>query len=411
MQRISLPEEEYSRRNDFCQVLQTVLEKTIEGSRLYIFGSTLSGLCLNESDLDLYLDVPDDIFIRYADQKKEGLPKKKKKFRLLPGGIYPDHVMIAKRVRKALERHRNFHDIEAIPFARVPIVKFVHGPTGIKGDIQSSVCCGVFNSLLLRTLSELDPRVKQMLILIRYWFKLLGMSGGTDRKRFFSNYAVCLLVILFLAAEGVIPAVQDLVKPNNHVSLEDDWHFDFDTNPTFIAENRTSIRFLLRNFFMFYGKEVDYSTYVLSVLDGMSLPKENFKNLDLPSSQSLYVDRVKNNACDAINLKCQIALQDPFELNNNLTRLFSKPSLERFQQCCQVAAEVLETSSEKDCLKKLFDVSAYPSLLNPRKREQPDEDGTEQPIGDEGRGGARGNKKKKRNNRNTCIQFKQLVLP
>ena len=59
MQRISLPEEEYSRRNDFCQVLQTVLEKTIEGSRLYIFGSTLSGLCLNESDLDLYLDVPD----------------------------------------------------------------------------------------------------------------------------------------------------------------------------------------------------------------------------------------------------------------------------------------------------------------------------------------------------------------
>jgi DNA polymerase sigma len=61
--------------------------------------------------------------------------------------------------------------MQALPHARVPIVKFTDPDTGINCDICVNNMLAVVNSKLLHDYSQVDPRLRQLAFLVKHWAK------------------------------------------------------------------------------------------------------------------------------------------------------------------------------------------------------------------------------------------------
>lgn len=57
-------------------------------------------------------------------------------------------------------------EVKPIPHARVPIVKFVDRDTGIQCDMCVNNMLGIRNSILLRTYSKTDPRLRPLVFVV-----------------------------------------------------------------------------------------------------------------------------------------------------------------------------------------------------------------------------------------------------
>lgn len=76
-----------------------------------------------------------------------------------------DTLKIMGTVNNVLYKMKQFNRIFFVRHARVPIVKFRHMPSNLEGDISCSNALAVYNSRLLHTYAEIDPRVKVW----RFW--------------------------------------------------------------------------------------------------------------------------------------------------------------------------------------------------------------------------------------------------
>ena len=96
--------DDYEERVKICADIREVLiEAGYTSCLVYPYGSTINSVGFTDSDLDLYVDLQ----------------------------LSGDTLKIA----KILENCPQFVDIEAVPNARVPIVKATHCLSGIKCDI------------------------------------------------------------------------------------------------------------------------------------------------------------------------------------------------------------------------------------------------------------------------------------
>lgn len=234
-----------------------------------------------------------------------------------------------------------------IPNAKTPIIKFRHAPTNIFCDISFKNSLGVCNSQLIKHYLSLDVRLKPLVIIIKFWAQLSGIAGTGK----ISNYALTMLIIFFLQQpeRAIVPTVLDL-QTNCTPEFVQGWQVNYDKNMRFQnSKNESTIPQLLYEFFDFYGA-FEFTSKVICPLDGRAHPKTVFSNAEeLPDTMfrySLYMYNTQNPVL--LSTDKPMCIQDPIELNHNLTLGIIPRAVEYFQQHCITSRDVCTESQEND---------------------------------------------------------------
>ena len=195
--------------------LTQILTSKFRGARLELYGSCLSGLSLgNSSDVDISLYIPAacDLQHKYlnGDIDRQSFQRKMKKF------VYKVHDALALRGGNRNQRSTivEFGDLEAVPYARVPVVKgrYLHAnnPFSSDGSMHFDICIlndiAVVNSGLLREYSLLDQRVRMLMLSVKSWVKWKDIGSAADGT--LSSYTWMIMCIYYLQCIGFLPTLQ-----------------------------------------------------------------------------------------------------------------------------------------------------------------------------------------------------------
>lgn len=248
-----------------------------------------------------------------------------------------------------------FTKIFPIPSAKMPIIKFVHKRTQINCDISFKHCTALFNTELVKFYVSMDTRFKTLMIILKYW-----MYKCKSRKVIqITNYSLSMLVIFFLQQLKLVPTVIELQRKCKVPVTCKGWQVNFEKSVTSWDSNRhcenLGIPKLLEKFFEFY-KNYDFDSFVICPFDGQSHNKKVFKDCkDLPATMSRYIDNVQNGK--NFSWRSKVCLQDPIELNVNLTHNITAAQLDKFQSYACIYSTVVKDAANnnyQDLLKNLF---------------------------------------------------------
>lgn len=148
------------------------------------FGSTTNAFGLHGSDVDVCVLTPPDL---------DALVSPPDVFRAVTKPLrYPSAAIVL---------------VQAIPWARVPLIKAEHRPSGTAVDIGLNNGLGVHNSTLLRTYAALDARVQPFVLGVKRWAKARGVNDASSGTP--SSYTHTLLALFYLQQLRVLPSLQD----------------------------------------------------------------------------------------------------------------------------------------------------------------------------------------------------------
>jgi len=103
------------------------------------------------------------------------------------------------QLRDLLER-AGYENLNAIPRARVPILKAVDGKTRPTCAMEVDICINnilaVHNTQLLRTYALLDKRARALVIAVKDWAKRENIAAASDGT--LSSYSWTILVLHYL---------------------------------------------------------------------------------------------------------------------------------------------------------------------------------------------------------------------
>ncbi|XP_031844900.1 speckle targeted PIP5K1A-regulated poly(A) polymerase isoform X2 [Nomia melanderi] len=310
--------------------LDKIFKVVFPKCKTYKFGSTQTGLGFKECDLDIYMDIGEPI-IESTNASTNMWTMQK----------------IFKEVRRIMFRMSCvFSNIISIPKAKTPIIKFCYVKKNISCDISFKNSLSIYKSNLIKYYISLDSRVKPLMMLIKYWARNFKISGSGKM----SNYALVLLIIFYLQQPSVkiIPPLLELQK-TCRPQIINGWQVNFDKNTKLPPiTNNSSIPELLYGFFSFYTT-FKYKSQIICPLDGKIHTELEFKDVD---SLPPYMDRYKPCFTEDENFKLKInrdmCVQDPIELNHNVTGGTPFSTLDTFIQYCANGAAICTETSKND---------------------------------------------------------------
>ncbi|XP_074571129.1 protein HESO1-like isoform X2 [Curcuma longa] len=97
------------------------------------------------------------------------------------------------KIMRELRRTGLASSVEYIPNARVPLLKYVSRQHNISFDVSVNNHLGVKKSNVLKWLSEIDDRFRDMVLVLKEWAKAEDINDPKSGS--LSSYALCLLVI------------------------------------------------------------------------------------------------------------------------------------------------------------------------------------------------------------------------
>lgn len=328
--------EDIEERNKLCShIRNTFARNGYPACVVYPFGSTVNGLAFKGCDLDVNVDLGE---IPASSVSSAG-PSAQSQI--------PVSLTEAQKVRIAANLLReipNCSRIVPISQARVPIVKFVHRVTGIQCDISFKNKSAVLNSEFIRFCSEVDSRVRPLIMTVKLFCKMHDLSGSGGGRRM-SSYALVMLVIFYLQQleKPILPSVHSLQKnfQGSHAVMIGGWNYGFcdsidslDNMPA----NKQDVVELLQGFFAYYSL-MDFSSVVISPHLGrlllrqeQSLPKEFEGMIEKP------IPALDSHTC----------VQDPFELNFNLTKNLGLTSIAHIKTFFVQASGICRTLINPD---------------------------------------------------------------
>ncbi|CAL4066339.1 unnamed protein product, partial [Meganyctiphanes norvegica] len=214
---------------------------------LYIVGSSLSGFGADTSDVDMCLMVtPRDL-----DQRKE-----------------------APTVLNILLRELNncgFVQKLDLIRAKVPILKFRDAQTHIDVDLNCNNSVGIRNTHLLNSYSQLDWRVRPLVLVVKLWAQYHEINNAKDMT--ISSYSLVLMVIHFLQAgmdPPVLPCLQksfpDKFRARSHITSIPVG----ERLPEFTSNNKDTLGELFLGFLNYYANQFTFIENTISVRTGAS---------------------------------------------------------------------------------------------------------------------------------------------
>uniref|UniRef100_A0A0C9RTJ9 Tut1_1 protein n=1 Tax=Fopius arisanus TaxID=64838 RepID=A0A0C9RTJ9_9HYME len=317
-----------------CSSLDSAMKQLFPRCRAIPFGSSVTGLSLTGSDLDVFLDIREPII--EDDDSTLGCPS----------GWTPKTIF--KGVKRVFYKNRPvFTQIVPIPMAKIPVIKFHHTASDMDCDISFKDGLGVHNSQLIKYLLTLDSRIKPLVVILKYWARNLDISGSGK----INNYSLVMLIVFYLqqASVNLLPSIKELQKVHQRVYIRE-WQVNFNTDyPSTSENNSSSLLELLQGFFKFYS-DFDFSTRIIRPLEGSSVLRKEFKKEMEACHRSRYVE--------SLHLDRHACLQDPIQLDYNITSGWATKEIQGLKLSCLLALEVFESMRETP-------LGIIPRLLEP----------------------------------------------
>ncbi|CAG5125515.1 unnamed protein product, partial [Candidula unifasciata] len=274
---VGLSGERLVEREVFMRGLEEFIQVQFTDAKLSLFGSSCNGFGFDKSDMDICLTFT---------QRKIG-----------------DKVMVIESLARKMKQHLDLTNVQAIPTAKVPIVKFTVKKTGLEGDISLYNTLAEQNTKLLLCYNKIDPRVNTLGYAIKTFAKVCDI--GDASRGSLSSYAYILMMLYYLqqVEPPVIPVLQELYrgdkKPQRLVEGWDAWFQDdlslLDELWPEKGKNSMSVAELWLGFLCFYVEEFKYKEHVVSIRQRKPLTR---------------FEKLWNGPC--------IAIEDPFDLSHNL---------------------------------------------------------------------------------------------
>ncbi|KAJ8953610.1 hypothetical protein NQ318_003034 [Aromia moschata] len=314
---------QFPKYRKICDDLYDILSAAFPQCRVHPFGSTITGLHFNESDVDVYIS-----------------------------GIKRDEcdVPYLRRTQQLLNRSRRFSNVFVIPKAKIPILKCVHLETRISCDLNLRNMLGVCNSHLIGYYLNVDPKVRHLMLTLKYWARVHKITG---QNYLFSNYSLIMMVLFFLQQEPYrLPSVFCLQQNPRFSFCQHGWNGGFEPLPVDSrAIKSTPLLALLRDFFTFY-LDFSYGIDAICPYLGRPLRKEDFRCPEtLPDAFSYYKRHVESEP--PLEVDRSVCLQDPFEHSRNTTAFVSPSTLNVFVGFCRLGKATCSTADNEGVLYRL----------------------------------------------------------
>lgn len=237
------------RKETYRTQLQKDIQHMYPNGRLYLTGSSMSGLGCRSSDADLCLVVQ----AKKKHSPLDVLSKLQKLFKSLP---YVDRTQLIR--------------------AKVPILRFKEKGSNLEFDLNINNTVGIRNTFLLRSYTHADIRIRPIMLVIKKWARHCEINDAS--KGTLSSYTLALMVLHYLQTlkDPVLPSLQR-DYPNCFDPFMD---LDFVPGaaqhiPRYISKNKFSLGELFLGFLRYYTLNFRWDSQIISVREGRALPKSS----------------------------------------------------------------------------------------------------------------------------------------
>ncbi|SPP85283.1 uncharacterized protein LOC117586924 [Drosophila guanche] len=294
---------------------------------VFPFGSLVTGLALEDSDIDLYLKSTDD------------------------NVTCPQRLF--KKVLRVLHRSVSFTEIINVRHARVPIIRCKHQVTGLNIDINMSNPNSTFNSRFIRELMLREPKLRQLALFLKIWgkkVKVVRMGG-------MSSYCLFSVLLVNLQMRHLLPSIRELQAHVEPITVKG-VNYAYSMERVAPLPAQMSTLDLIGDFFAFCTS-TDFEKKLLSPFLGCAVDK--VETLATPGGFPEYEEQLialqeeLGEAPDKFHLDRTVCVQDPFELARNVARNISQTDFLYIKQCLHMAAQAFKNRELRAAPKKLYD--------------------------------------------------------
>ncbi|PIN15457.1 Polynucleotide adenylyltransferase [Handroanthus impetiginosus] len=295
-------DEEKIKQKQLLSRLEKLVTQEWPEARLHLYGSCDNSFGFSNSDIDISLAMEN----RDIDKGK----------------------LLLKLVD--ILKSKNFQNVKALPYARIPVLKFVDPVTGISCDICINNALAVVNTKLLRDYAQIDARLRQLVFIVKHWAKSRRVNETYQGT--LSSYAYVLMCINFLQQRrpAILPCLQrmETTYSKSVGNVECSYFDQVEKLRNFGVKNGESIAQLVWGFFHYWAYCHDFENDVISVRTGATFSK----------SSKGWNTRVGND--------CHfISIEDPFEVSHDLGRVVDKNSIRVLREEFERAAEIMQNDS------------------------------------------------------------------
>eukprot|EP01025_Chloroclados_australasicus_P069266 TRINITY_DN9749_c0_g1_i6.p1 TRINITY_DN9749_c0_g1~~TRINITY_DN9749_c0_g1_i6.p1 ORF type:complete len:468 (-),score=33.61 TRINITY_DN9749_c0_g1_i6:1527-2930(-) len=292
LETIKPTQEERDRMNRSISIVQEVLTLAQPGCSCHLYGSAGNDLWVhNNNDLDICIETLDKIHDKERQEE------------------------VVYQIEDVLNQYGGeFKDIEAIVRTKVPICRFVISQTNMEVDISVNNLLPVYNTGLLNTYCLLDPQIRDLIYVVKYWAKKRKLND--TRSNTLSSYAYALLAVFFMQQKRGVPCLQE-----DSDSQDEDYNgynVSYNKNVSQLERRpseQVSLGQLTLQFFRFYAQFLAQKSEqsVISVRIGEYLTKQ-YKGWDT-DTQSRH----------------HFSIEDPFEEEHDLGDVFTETTFKIFR--------------------------------------------------------------------------------
>ncbi|KAH7312092.1 zinc finger protein-like protein [Rhexocercosporidium sp. MPI-PUGE-AT-0058] len=271
--------------------------------RVHVFGSSGNMLATDDSDVD--------ICITTEWKEMEGV------------------CIVADLLAK-----NGMEKVICVPNAKVPIVKIWDPELSLACDMNVNNPLALENTRMIRTYVQIDPRVRQLAMIIKHWTKKRILNDAAFGCTL-SSYTWICMIIFFLQSRNppILPALHQ--RPHNKLPSPDGeesgFADDLEALVGFGSQNTETLGELLFQFFRFYGHEFDLDNGVVSVRHGRQLTKAE-KKWNTGFGNRLCVEEPFNVGRNLGNTADDISFRG---VHIELRRAFDLIAEGKLEECCE----------------------------------------------------------------------------
>lgn len=177
--------------NELATCLRSL--ESLKDAAVRPFGSFTSNLYSKWGDLDISVELSSNLHISTSKKSKRDL---------------------LGNLMRALRRNGVAHNIQFIPNARVPLLKYESNYHGISCDISIDNHMGQIKSKIFLWIADMDERFHDMVLLTKEWAKAHNINDS--KLGTLNSFSLCLLVIFhFQTCEpAILPPLKEIYGGN-----------------------------------------------------------------------------------------------------------------------------------------------------------------------------------------------------
>ncbi|XP_010509247.1 PREDICTED: protein HESO1-like [Camelina sativa] len=338
--KIRPTQEDWDARIGAIKQLSCFLESVecLRGATVQPYGSFVSNIFTQSGDLDISLDI----------FSSSSVTKKGKQELLLP--LYQK---LQQYVKAGLCR-----DLEFVPNARVPIVKFLNVIHNIPCDISIDSLQGLLRSRFFFWISDVDQRFRYLVLLVKQWAKAHNINDAKSGT--FNSHSLCWLVIFHLqTCEPAILPPLNMIYPK---TATDDLTGVPKTAEERIAQDDAA-RLEIKSFTEKSANQSSFSELLVTFFQKFSDINVRAEQYAVCPYTGTWESRSSNTSWKA--KKYSLFVEDPFEQQENITRSVQGIHLDRIAQEFEKAWRCLASESDRtSIIRVLTEEHTQQSLLD-----------------------------------------------